>query len=143
MKKIVFLAAAAVVAVTAAGVISFAHAPNARAADPAPEPKLAQCVDVHSLRTKMIVSKNQVVLEDDFHHAALVTLAPPCSEMDELDHVGFLIEGDSRICGLHDVKILYSHATDDHMAPLRCLMSDLKPLTLDQVKAYSSSSSSH
>ena len=142
MKKIVLLAAAAAV-VAAAGALSLGHAPVARAADPAPEPRLAQCVDTHSLRTKMIVSKNQLVLEDDFHHAALVTLAEPCGQMDELDHIGFEIQGDSRICGIHDMKILYSHGMgDDHMPPLRCLMTDLKPLTLDQVKAYSSSSSS-
>ncbi len=143
MKKIVLLAAAAAI-VAGAGALSLGHAPQARAADPAPAPTpLAQCVDVHSLNSKMIVSKNQIVLEDSFHHAALLTMGAPCDQMDDLDHVGFLVDGDSRLCGIHDVKILYSHAGDDHMPPLRCLITDIKPLTLDQVKAYSSSSTSH
>jgi len=132
MKKMVLFVAAAVVG-TAVGALSLAHAPAARAADPLPPP-LAQCVDLKDLSSKMIVSKNQVVLEDISHHAALATLAPPCSQMDELDHVGFIFDGDSRLCQIHDVKILYSR-TDER--PVQCLITDLKPLTMDQVKAYS------
>ena len=138
MKKMAFLAAAAVV-VTAAGAFSPAHAPVARAADPAPAPALTQCVDTQSLESKMIVSKNQLVLEDISGHAALVTLGAPCSQMDDIDHVGFLYEGDTRLCQIHDIKILYSRDTEH---PVRCLITDLKPLTKDEVKAYSSSSSS-
>ena len=145
MKKIVLLAAAAVV-LAGAGVLSLGHAPAARAADPAPAAvpaPLTQCVDTRSLRTKMIVSKNQLVVEDDFHHAALLTLSEPCDQMDDLDHIGFIIEGDSRLCQIHDVKIEYAHQ-DDHLHPmLRCLITDLKPLTLDQVKAYSYPAKSH
>ena len=137
MKKIVLLAAAAVVA-TAAGAFSLGHAPVARAADPAPVPALAQCVDTKFLETKMIVSKNQLVLEDISGHAALATLSPPCSEMDDIDHVGFIYDGDTRLCQIHDIKILYSRDTEH---PVRCLITDLKPLTKDEVKAYSSSSS--
>jgi len=140
MKKIALLAAVTAVA-AAAGALSLAHTPQARAADPAPTSQaLKQCVDTRDLNTRMIVSKNQILLEDSFHHAALVTLSQPCSQMDELDHVGFLIEGDSRLCQIHDIKILYSHATGMHEHPLTCLITDLKPLTHDQVKAYFSSS---
>lgn len=143
MKKIALLSAAVAV-VAGAGALSLVHTPQARAADPAPtSPALKQCIDTRDLNTRMIVSKNQLVLEDSFHHAALVTLSPPCSQMDELDHVGFLIEGDSRLCQIHDIKILYSHASM-HERPLTCLITDLKPLTHDQVKAYfSSPSKSH
>ena len=140
MKKFALLSAAVAVA-AGAGALGLMHTPQARAADPAPTspPALAQCVDTHDLNTRMIVSKNQLVLEDSFHHAALVTLSQPCGQMDELDHVGFLIEGDSRLCRIHDIKILYSHATGMHEHPLTCLITDLKPLTHDQVKAYFSS----
>ena len=145
MKKIALLAAAVAV-VAGAGAFSLSHAPAARAADPAPSaspPALTQCVDTRSLRTKMIVSKNQLVIEDDFHHAALLTLSEPCDQMDDLDHIGFIIEGDSRLCQIHDIKIEYAHQ-DDHLHPmLRCLITDLKPLTLDQVKAYSYPAKSH
>ena len=145
MKKIALLAAAVDV-LAGAGAFSLGHAPAARAADPAASsspPPLTQCVDTRSLRTKMIVSKNQLVVEDDFHHAALLTLSEPCDQMDDLDHIGFIIEGDSRLCQIHDVKIEYAHQ-DDHLHPmLRCLITDLKPLTLDQVKAYSYPAKSH
>jgi hypothetical protein len=145
MKKIALLAATAAV-FAGAGAFGLSHAPAARAADPAPSavpPPLTQCVDTRSLRTKMIVSKNQLVVEDDFHHAALLTLSQPCDQMDDLDHIGFIIEGDSRLCQIHDVKIEYAHQ-DDHLHPmLRCLITDLKPLTLDQVKAYSYPAKSH
>lgn len=135
MKKIAFLAAAAVVTTVAAGALSLAHAPKVRAADAAPAPALTQCVDTKDLQTKMIVSKNQVVMQDMSGHGALVTLAPPCAQMQELDHVGFLYEGDTRLCQIHDIKILYSRDTEP---PVRCLITDLKPLTKDEVKAYSS-----
>jgi hypothetical protein len=145
MKKIVLLAAAVAV-VAGGGALCLTHAPSAKAADPAPaamSPPLAQCIDTHSLKTKMIVSKNQLVVVDDFNHAALLTLSQPCDQMEDLDHVGFLIEGDSRLCQIHDVKIEYAHQ-DDHLHPmLRCLITDLKPLTLDQVKAYSYPAKSH
>jgi len=144
MKKIALLAAAVAV-VAGAGALSLGHAPAARAADPAPamSPPLAQCVDTRSLRTKMVVSKNQLVIEDDFHHAALLTLGAPCDQMDDLDHIGFLIQGDSRLCEIHDVKIEYAHQDDNIHPMLRCLITDLKPLTLDQVKAYSYPPKSH
>ncbi len=134
MKKIMLVAAAAVVMVTA-GAISLGHAPAVRAADAAPAPALTQCIETKNLDTKMIVSKNQVVMQDMSGHGALVTLAPPCAQMQELDHVGFLYEGDTRLCQIHDIKILYSRDTEP---PVRCLITDLKPLTKDEVKAYSS-----
>ncbi len=140
VKKIALLAAA-VAAIAGAGALGLTHAPQARAADPAPPP-LAQCVDTHSLNINMIVSKNQVVLEDSFHHAALLTLSQPCTQMDSLDGIGFLIEGDSRLCQIHDVKILYTRQ-GLHEPPSRCLITDMKPLTKDEVKAYSSPSASH
>jgi hypothetical protein len=140
MKKIAFLAAAVAVA-AGGGALSLARTPPAKAAQAPTSPAAStQCIDTRDLNTRMIVSKNQVVLEDSFHHAALITLSQPCSQMDELDHVGFLIEGDSRLCQIHDVKILYSH-WGMHEHPLTCLITDLKPLTHDQVKAYFSSKS--
>ncbi len=135
MKKIVLLAAAAVVTIAAAGAFSLTQAPAVRAADAAPAPALTQCIETKDLETKMIVSKNQVVMQDMSGHGALVTLAPPCAQMQELDHVGFLYEGDTRLCQIHDIKILYSRDTEH---PVRCLITDLKPLTKDEVKAYSS-----
>ena len=135
MKKIVLLAAAVAITTVAVGAVTMTHAPAVRAADAAPAPALTQCIETKSLESKMIVSKNQVVMVDDAGHAALVTLAPPCSQMQELDHVGFLYEGDTRLCQIHDIKILYSR---DIEPPVRCLITDVKPLTKDEVKAYSS-----
>ena len=133
MKTVGFVAIAALT--VTAGIVGLGHAPAVRAADAAPAPALTQCIDTKSLESKMIVSKNQVVMVDDSGHAALVTLAPPCSQMDELDHVGFLYEGDTRLCQVHDIKILYSRENE---RPVQCLITDLKPLTKDEVKAYSS-----
>ncbi len=135
MKKMALLAAAVAVS-GGAGAFVLGHAPQARAADPAPAAN--QCVDTNLLETKMIVGKDQVLMVDSMGHAALVTLAPPCSQMDELDHVGFIYEGDTRLCQKHDIKILYSR-TDER--PVQCLITDVKPLTKTEAKAYSSSSS--
>ena len=136
MKKIVLMAAAAVVA-AGAGAYSLGRAPEARAADPAPAAN--QCIETASLESKMVVAKNQLLLEDSYGHAALVTLSPPCSQMDQLDHIGFIYQGDTRLCQKHDIKILYSRESEH---PVQCLIEDVKPLTKDEAKAYSSSSSS-
>ena len=136
MKKVVLLAAATAV-IASAGALAIGHAPQARAADPAPATH--QCIDTQYLDTKMIVDKDKLLLQDSSGHATLVTLAPPCSQMQELDHVGFVYDGDTRLCHIHDIKILYSR-TDE--PSVQCLITDIKPLTKAEAKAYSSQSSS-
>ena len=134
MKRILILSAAATVIVAGAGIAGVALSPHAQAA-----PGYSQCIDASSLDTKMVVSSNQIVVQDMQGHGGLLTLGPPCTQMEDLDHVGFEFDGDSRICSKHDVKILYSHGMDDHERPLRCIITNIKPLTRDEVKAYSSS----
>ncbi len=136
MKTFAVLAAFAAAA-AAVGLVGLGHAPQAKAADPAPP--ATQCIDTKFLDSKMIVSKDQLMLQDGSGHAALVTLAPPCSQMDELDHVGFIYEGDTRLCQKHDIKILYSRDTE---RPVQCIITDVKPLTKAEAKAYSYPSSS-
>ena len=133
MKRILTLSVAAAVIVAGAGIAGLAMSPHAEAAAP------GQCIDASDLATKMVVSSNQVVIQDFQGHGGLLTLGPPCSQMEDLDHVGFEFDGDSRICNKHDVKILYSHGMGDHERPLRCIITNIKPLTRDEVKAYSSS----
>lgn len=133
MKRILALSAAAAVVVAGAGTAGIGLSPHAQAATS------GQCIDASDLNTKMVVGSNQVVLQDFEGHGGLLTLGPPCTQMQDLDHVGFEFNGDSRICSKHDVKILYSHGMDDHERPLRCIITNIKPLTRDEVKAYSSS----
>ena len=100
----------------------------------APDQRLEskQCVDAGRLMTKRVVDKQTVFIEDG-GRAALLTLSSPCTNLDEMDKIGFEFNSSSMICDKRDVKILYSRFSEK---PVRCLIAKVTPLTAEQAKAY-------
>jgi len=91
-----------------------------------------QCVNGGNSMTRRVIDKQTVLIEDG-GRAALLTLTSPCSNLDELDKIGFEFNGSTQICDRRDVKILYSRFTE---RPVHCLVSKITPLTPEQAKAY-------
>ena len=86
-----------------------------------------QCVDISNLSSRQVVDKDTLFVRDTSGNAALLTLEAPCNHMDELDRIGFEVEGSSQICGPHDVKITYSRPMD--IIGLKGLIGEVKPLS--------------
>jgi hypothetical protein len=108
-------------------------------AQPAAKPATRACIDVSTNISRQVVGKNKLRLDDGLGRSAVLTLSPPCSNMDDFDKIGFELSGSSQLCDVHDMKILYSRHGE---APLTCLITDLKVLKRGQTQESQSSSSS-
>jgi hypothetical protein len=89
------------------------------------------CVDVSNIFSRQVIDKNKLRVEDGFGRSAILTLSQPCSNMDELDHIGFEMSASGLLCRPHDVKILHSRYNEK---PLTCLITDLKVMTREETK---------
>jgi hypothetical protein len=98
----------------------------------APKSAAHQCVDVSRLNTRMVLKPDTLLIEDTGGHAAILTMSAPCAQMDELDQIGFEINGVSRLCSRTDIKILHARFGGPQV---RCIISDVKFLSHDEAKA--------
>lgn len=131
MTRVLTIALTAAAAIAGVSVIGFSQAPKAIAASN------TQCVDAGSLQTRRVIDRNKMFVEDSWGRAAILTLSQPCSQMDEMDRIGFEFSGTTQICSPHDVQVLYSRQDE---RPVQCIITDVRPLTKDEAKAYSSGS---
>ncbi|MGZ3299282.1 MAG: DUF6491 family protein [Asticcacaulis sp.] len=132
MKKIISMGLVAAAVAAGVAALSLSQAPQAVAASD------NKCIDAGSLQSRMIIDRNKVLVEDSFGRTAILTLSQPCSQMDEMDRVGFIFNGTTQVCGPHDVQILYSRMNE---RPVQCIINDVQILTAAEAKAYTSSSS--
>lgn len=92
-----------------------------------------QCVDIANIDTRRVIDSKTLYIKDNFGRAALLHMAPPCQNMEDMDRFGFELSGSSQMCGPHDIHISYAHSYDT--IGLSCVVEDFTPLTKEEAKA--------
>lgn len=92
------------------------------------------CIDMDHLEASIVIDKNVLLVKEFGGPAAKLTLSQPCSQMSDLDRVGFEFYGSARLCQRTDVKILHSRFDE---APLTCLISKIEYVTDAEFKKLS------
>lgn len=97
-------------------------------------PQASACLDSNFLTTRMVVNGNTLFIEDMSGQGAVLEMAPPCSNMHDLDMIGFEFRGSSKICGRTDIKVV--HNTPNGAIPAKCIVKTYTPLNREEAKAY-------
>lgn len=94
--------------------------------------KPRQCVDMSNLSTRMVLSPDTLLLQDASGHAAKLKMSAPCSQMDDLDMIGFEINGGSQLCSRTDIKVIHSRFDGPQV---RCIINEVTFLNRDEARA--------
>jgi len=90
------------------------------------------CVDIDRIHSRQIIDGRTLYLRSRGGGAVLVTLSAPCTQMQEMDRLDFVMHGSSTLCRRGDIDIYHSRFGE---TPIRCLINEVKPLTEAQWKA--------
>lgn len=109
---------------------------QAISADEAAKPatQASACLDSNFLTTRMVVNGNTLFIEDISGQGAVLEMAAPCTNMRDLDIIGFEFKGSSKICGRTDIKVV--HNTQNGTIPAKCIVKTYTPLNREETKAY-------